>query len=63
MIAGKQALSLEIKGLQELLELYVASNPDHDRKPEPKVEERKVEVDPVVLVQNALYLFAKVHLV
>lgn len=66
MLAGKAVLQTEIKELNDLVELYIKSNPNYIKKT-PAVEEVKapviveklVEVDITSVVQKAFKLFAE----
>jgi len=65
MLASKAALQTEIKELNDLVELYIKSNPNYIKKT-PAIEEEKapviveklVEVDTSSIVHKAFKLFA-----
>jgi uncharacterized protein YydD (DUF2326 family) len=63
MIATKKAVQADIKEVEELVDLYVKSNPGYSRTNEVKQEVKPVEVDSHATVEHAFYLMAQMHLV
>jgi hypothetical protein len=65
MLASKAALQTEIKELNDLVELYIKSNPNYIKKTPaieevkaPVIVEKLVEVDTSSIVHKAFKLFA-----
>ena len=59
-IAQKDNFKAEAKALEDLLELYMKSNPNYDKKEEVKEPEPKVDLN--ASIEHAFYLFAQVQL-
>lgn len=66
MVAGKAALAQEVKDLENLIELYVKSNPHYVKKEEKKAEEPLVIIEKVVdekSIHHAFKLMANLFLI
>jgi hypothetical protein len=59
-VAQKAAIQTEVKGLEELIELYIKSNPNYNRKEAVKAPEPKVDVH--AELKHAFFLLAQSHL-
>lgn len=61
MIATKKAVQADIKEVEELVDLYVKSNPGYSRTNEVKQEVKTVNTSKVV--EDAFYMAAKIAII